>query len=192
MTFIDLASSSQNFILDAESPADLGAREALLDRALGPERKRKSSEILRRGRLPSDGLALVARDMAGRLVGTVRLWDVTAGSKPLLLLGPLSADPSMTGLGIGSALMRRAISLALGKGHGAIVLVGDAPYYRRFGFTSEKAAGLLMPGPVERERFLGLELAEAYLEGASGLLAAAGLKESIEHDVETTRLERVA
>jgi predicted N-acetyltransferase YhbS len=192
MTFIDLVSSSQNFILDVELPADLAAREALLDRAMGPERKRKSSETLRRGRLPSDGLALVARDMTGRLVGTVRLWDVSAGSKPLLLLGPLSADPSMAGSGIGSALMRRAISLAAEKGHGAIVLVGDAPYYKRFGFASDKAAGLLMPGPVERERFLGLELAEGYLDGASGLLAAAGLKETVEHDIDTTCLEQVA
>ncbi|MEQ8306182.1 MAG: N-acetyltransferase [Hoeflea sp.] len=192
MTFIDLVSSSQNFILDVELPADLPAREALLDRAMGPERKRKSSETLRRGRLPSAGLALVARDMTGRLVGTVRLWDVTAASKPLLLLGPLSADPSMAGSGIGSALMRRAISLAAEKGHGAIVLVGDAPYYKRFGFASEKAAGLLMPGPVERERFLGLELVEGYLDGASGLLVAAGRRAPIEHDPDTLCWEQVA
>lgn len=192
MTFIDLASSSHNFILDAELPADLDAREALLDRAMGPERKRKSSERLRRGRLPSEGLALVASDMDGRLVGTVRLWDVTAGAKSLLLLGPLAVDPSMAGSGIGSALMRRAISLAAEKGHGAIVLVGDAPYYKRFGFASEKAAGLLMPGPVERERFLGLELVEGYLEAASGLLAAAGRQEPIEHDLDAICWEQVA
>lgn len=192
MSFIDLASSSQNFILDAEVPADLAPREALLDRAMGPERKRKSSEKLRCGRLPSEGLALVARDMAGKLIGTVRLWDVSAGAKSLLLLGPLSADPSMAGSGIGSALMRRTISLAAAKGHGAIVLVGDAPYYKRFGFAAEKAAGLLMPGPVERERFLGLELVEGYLGDASGLLAAAGRREPIEHDLGTIRWEQVA
>ncbi|WP_422371509.1 GNAT family N-acetyltransferase [Hoeflea sp.] len=192
MTFIDPVSSSQNFILDAELPADLAAREALLDRAMGPERKRKSSEMLRRGRLPSEGLALVARDMGGNLVGTVRLWDVTAGAKPLLLLGPLSADPSMAGLGIGSALMRRAISLAAAKGHGAIVLVGDAPYYKRFGFASEKAAGLLMPGPVERERFLGLELVEGYLGDAAGLLTAAGRHAPIDQDLGIMCWEQVA
>ncbi|WP_420407285.1 GNAT family N-acetyltransferase [Hoeflea sp.] len=174
MTFIDLASSSLNFVLDAEAPADLSVREALLDRAMGPQRWRKSSEALRRGRRPSEGLALVARDGMGRLVGTVRLWDVTAGTRPLLLLGPLAVDRSVAGLGVGSALMRRGIALAAERGHGAIVLVGDADYYKRFGFSAQGMSRLLMPGPVERERFLGLELIDGYLAGASGLMVAAG------------------
>src|SRR5690606_9563228 len=77
----------------AETPADIAAREALLDRAMGPGRKRKSSEQLRRGRRPSAGLAFAAKDTAGRLVGTVRLWDVAFGAscdqpQGFLLLGP--------------------------------------------------------------------------------------------------------
>ena len=77
-----------------EAPAEAGAREALLDRAMGAGRKRKPSERLRAGRLPAEGLSLVARD-AGKLVGTVRLWHVKAGDRPALLLGPLArAEPA--------------------------------------------------------------------------------------------------
>ncbi len=160
----------------AESPADLVAREALLDRAMGPGRKRKSSEKLRRGRLPAEGLAFSARDVSGTLVGTVRLWDVEAGGVRALLLGPLAVDPSVKSGGIGSALMRRAIEEAGRLGHAAILLVGDAPYYARFGFSAAKTGGLAMPGPYERHRFLALELVDGALDGASGVLMASGRK----------------
>ncbi len=174
MSVIDLVSSQQKFVVQAEQPKDCVAREALLDRAMGPGRKRKSSEKLRRGRLPSRDLALVARDSSGRVVGTVRLWDVAAGGKPLLLLGPLAVDPAHAGFGIGSALMRHAVSTACRLGHGGIVLVGDSAYYKKFGFSAAKTDGLMMPGPVERERFLALELRHGYLEVAAGLLVAMG------------------
>lgn len=160
----------------AETPADIAARDALLDRAMGPKWRRKASHRLRRGRIPAEGLALVAEDAAGRLVGTVRLWSVTAGEggAAALLLGPLAVDPSAKSAGIGSALMRRAVEEARRLGHGAILLVGDAAYYRRFGFTAEKTGSLAMPGPYERERFLALELVEGALDGASGTLVATG------------------
>jgi predicted N-acetyltransferase YhbS len=159
----------------AETAADFGARETLLDRAMGAGRKRKSSEKLRRGRRPSEGLAFVARTANGRLVGTVRLWDVTLGEHgPAALLGPLAVEPSLTGAGIGQALMRHAIAEAERLGHRAILLVGDAPYYERFGFSAEKTGALAMPGPYEPQRFLALELVEGALDGARGVLRAAG------------------
>jgi predicted N-acetyltransferase YhbS len=164
------------FAVVAETSSDVLAREALLDRAMGPGRRRKSSEALRRGRLPAEGLALVARDAHGDLVGTVRLWDVQAGpgGPRALLLGPLAVEPSLKGAGVGSALMRRAVEEAGRLGHGAIFLVGDAPYYERFGFSSGKTGSLSMPGPYERERFLALELRDRALDGASGVLRPAG------------------
>lgn len=168
------------FTIDKENPADIVAREALLDRAMGPERHLKSSEILRRGRMPADGLALVARDEAGHLIGTVRLWKVEAGiarnGQPLdaLLLGPLAVAPEHGGKGIGSALMRAAITEAKSRGHGAILLVGDAEYYARFGFSKALAETFVMPGPFARERFLALELKEGWLAGAAGMLVASG------------------
>ena len=129
---------------------------------------------LRRGRKPSEGLAFIARDSDGRVVGTVRLWDVTAGSAPALLLGPLAVDPSLGNAGIGSALMRHAIAEAGRLGHRAILLVGDAPYYSRFGFSADSTGALAMPGPYERHRLLALELVEGALDAAYGLLRPAG------------------
>lgn len=164
------------FAIEAERPADTAAREALLDRAMGPGRKRKSSEALRRGRLPAEGLALVARSADGAVLGTVRLWNVTlgAGGRPALLLGPLAVEPSVKSAGIGSALMRQAIAEARDLGHGAILLVGDEPYYGRFGFSAERTGELAMPGPYERHRLLALELTQGALDGACGTITASG------------------
>jgi predicted N-acetyltransferase YhbS len=165
---------SAALVITAETAADVAAREALLDRAMGPGRKRKSSEQLRRGRRPSEGLAFIARGVDGRVVGTVRLWDVTAGPAPALLLGPLAVDPSLANAGIGSALVRHAIAEARRLGHRAILLVGDAPYYSRFGLSADRTGSLAMPGPYERHRLLALELVEGALAGACGLLRPAG------------------
>nr|WP_245455783.1 MULTISPECIES: N-acetyltransferase [unclassified Mesorhizobium] len=163
----------------AESAGDIEAREDLLDRAMGPGRRRKSSEKLRRGRRPSEGLAFVARDASGAVLGTVRLWDVTLGEggPAALLLGPLAVEPALKGSGVGSALMRHAVTEAARLGHGAILLVGDAPYYGRFGFSAAKTGALAMPGPYERHRLLALELMEGVLDDAHGTLKAAGRKQ---------------
>jgi predicted N-acetyltransferase YhbS len=171
-------SAALAFTIVAEAPADIQAREALLDRAMGPKRSKKSSEKLRRGRRPSEGLAFVARDADGTVVGTVRLWDVAAakGGFSALLLGPLAVDLSIKGAGIGSALMKHAIAEAARFGHQAILLVGDAPYYARFGFSAEKTGMLAMPGPYERHRLLALELVAGALDGAHGVLKANGRK----------------
>lgn len=163
-----------------EVSADTAARERLLDRAFGKaERRRKTSERLREGRLPSEGLAFTAADRKGKLVGTIRLWDVIAGSAgPALLLGPLAVDCKAQGKGIGAALMAHALDQARAMGHGAVILVGDARYYERFGFTHAPMADLHLPGPVDRGRFLGLELIPGALDGAEGLIAGSGRREA--------------
>lgn len=173
-TEVEIMKAAPDFVVVAETVADIAAREALLDRAMGPKRRKKSSEKLRRGRQPAKGLAFVARDGAGVVVGTVRLWDVRLGDggPSVLLLGPLAVDQTVKDGGIGSALMRHAIAEAGRLGHRAILLVGDAPYYVRFGFSAEKTAALAMPGPYERERFLALELVPGVLDGTRGVLRA--------------------
>lgn len=170
------------FTIDAETPADVVARESLLDRVMGPDRRRKSSEKIRCGRVSAEGLALVARDGDGHVIGTVRLWNVEAGITPegtpvdALLLGPLAVDCAHEGKGIGGALMRAAITEAARRGHGAVLLVGDAAYYERFGFFADKTRHLVMPGPCERGRFLALDLKAGWLEGAAGMIVASGRK----------------
>jgi predicted N-acetyltransferase YhbS len=169
------------FSIEQEKPMDFYAREALLDRAMGPGRKRKSSEKLRRGRLAAEGLAFAARDAFGSLIGTVRLWNIVSGNGvPALLLGPLAVAPEHKSAGVGSALMRYAVEEAKRLEHGAILLVGDAAYYARFGFSAEKTGNLSMPGPLEKARFLGLELKDGALDGVNGTLAAAGRKTAAE------------
>lgn len=155
--------------------SDIDAREDLLDAAMGEARFRKTSARLREDRLPADGLALIAEDEAGAVVGTVRLWNVAAGAYDSLLLGPLAVSPNAQSRGIGSLLMRAAIERASDLGHGSILLVGDAPYYARFGFSAAPTAKLRMPGPYERSRFLAHELVTGALAGASGVLRATGL-----------------
>lgn len=159
-----------------EVAADLPAREALLDRAFGKaERRRKTSERLRENRLPAEGLAFTARNRRGRLIGTLRLWDITAGSAgPALLLGPLAVDSAYQKRGIGGKLMRHALGEAQKLGHKVVLLVGDAPYYGRFGFSRAGMDALSMPGPVALERFLGLELETGALTGADGIVAVSG------------------
>jgi predicted N-acetyltransferase YhbS len=157
-----------------ERPSDIEAREALLDRAFGDARFAKAAERLREGRLPAERLTLIAEDN-NCVVGTVRLWHVVAGpARPALLLGPLAVDDAWRGLGIGANLMRRATEAAQELGHTAILLVGDAPYYARFGYSAAKTGALWMPGPYERDRLLGLELAPGALDGARGLIGANG------------------
>jgi predicted N-acetyltransferase YhbS len=111
---------------------------------------------------------------ATRVVATLRLWQVSAGGVPALVLGPLAVDPSCRKIGIGAALIHHALAAACARGHGAVILLGDAPYYGRFGFLAQKASQLSLPGPFERGRLLALELREGALDGAAGMVVPAG------------------
>lgn len=157
-----------------ERPHDAGARDGLLDASFGRDRLAKTCERLREGRAAAEGLSLVALD-GGRLVGTLRFWHVECGRVPALLLGPLAVAPSHRSAGIGRMLMAHGLRRAARLGHGGIVLVGDAPYYARFGFTASPVEDLVLPGPVDRARFLGLELRAGGLAGAAGRVTATGL-----------------
>jgi predicted N-acetyltransferase YhbS len=158
-----------------ERPADVAAREALLDVAYGPVRFTKTSERLREGRLPE--LAFVATE-GRRVVGTVRLWPVSAGrDRPALLLGPLAVHPLCRKRGIGSTLVQHALREAGRRRHGAVLLIGDAPYYGRLGFSSAQTGALWMPGSYEQHRLLGHELTPGALDGARGLISASGAVE---------------
>ena len=173
--------TAASFTLGLEMPHESGQREVLLDRAMGLSRKRKSSEKLRRGRLAAEGLSFVARDEDGRVIGTVRLWNVAAhclrrDQAAALLLGPLAVDPFHGGKGIGAALMTLAIDEAKRLEHAAIILVGDAAYYQRFGFSAEATGNLYMPGPFEKSRLLALELKDGAVEGMHGVIFATGRK----------------
>jgi predicted N-acetyltransferase YhbS len=163
------------FTIRQERSSDVAAREALLDLAFGAGRFAKTCERLREGRLPAEGLSFVAMEQH-RLVGTVRLWHVSAGpGRPALMLGPLAVDADYRSRGLGSALMERALHDARRFGYREILLVGDEPYYVRFGFSAVRTRGLSLPGPCERRRLLGLALVPEANAEPAGLVFATGV-----------------
>jgi len=170
---VALTPNAAPFVIQSERASDVAAREALLDACFGEDRHTRTCQRLRDGRAPAAGLALSAV-REGRLVGTVRLWHVSAGGVPALMLGPLAVEDSCRKLGVGAALMDHALAAAEARGHRAVILLGDAPYYARFGFSGRKTGELALPGPFERDRLLGIELTEGALDGAWGMITSTG------------------
>ncbi|MCC8950521.1 N-acetyltransferase [Bradyrhizobium sp. Arg62] len=173
-TPVALIRDAAPFAIRAERGSDVVAPEALLDACFGCNRHTRTCQRLRDGRAPAEGLSLAAVRQDGRLVGTVRSWHVSAGGRSALMLGPLAVDDDCRGLGVGAALMQRALAVAKARGHGAVILLGDAPYYARFGFTAAKTGELSLPGTFERERLLGVELVAGALDGAWGMITPTG------------------
>jgi hypothetical protein len=172
-TKIALTPKAAPFAIRAEKASDVVDRETLLDACFGENRHTRTCQRLRDGRATAEGLAFsaVAR---GKIVGTLRLWHVSAGGVPALVLGPLAVDNAFRKLGIGAALITRALAAARARGHRAVLLLGDAAYYSRFGFSAAKTADLMLPGAYEQERLLGIDLAPGELDGAWGMIVPTG------------------
>lgn len=153
------------------------AVEVLVDRAFGPGRFAKSSERLREGNHKLDDCSFVAlsteRGREGRVIGSVRLWPVVVGDKPVAFLGPLAVDADERKHGLGQALVEAACDAAAKAGWRAVLLVGDAPYFGRIGFAAEPAAQALMPGPADQRRVLAKALVEGGDAGLAGPIRIA-------------------
>lgn len=164
-------------IISLEKPHQAAAVEALLDTAFGPDRFRKTTYRLREGVDASPELSFVALETgangAETVVGTVRYWPVMIGGTPSVMLGPIAVAPHLQGTGIGSKLIRISLNKAFSLGHRSVILVGDAPYYNRFGFTRDLTLSMYLPGPVDPARFLGLELVAGALNGVGGMVERA-------------------
>lgn len=164
-------------IIATEQSHHGAAVERLLDVTFGLDRFQKSSYRLRDGVDPVAELCMVGveHDDLGReqVLGTIRYWEVAAGDRRALLLGPIAVSPDLQGGGLGSKLIRLSLNKAAALGHRAVLLVGDAPYYERFGFSRRLTLGLNMPAPTDPNRFLGLELQEGALRGALGDVSVA-------------------
>ncbi|MHA1598745.1 MAG: GNAT family N-acetyltransferase [Alphaproteobacteria bacterium] len=154
-----------------QTPEDIRAIDRILDKAFGPAREAKTSYAYRQEIAPTAGLSFVARDEDG-IVGTLRFWPVFVGATPVLLLGPLGVVPGRQNAGIGKALMNHGQRTAKRLGHGAVLLVGDKDYYRRFGYSSASAFGISMPGEGP-SRLLCRELTPGALDGVSGAIRRA-------------------
>jgi len=154
--------------LTPERNEDLWQIEYVLDLAFGQGRTSLSSYQLRIGIDPIDDLSLAAKDAAGSIVGTIRYWPVAIGETEsgTLLLGPVAVHPTRQGEGLGSILIRNSLRSARHKGWSRILLVGDEPYYARFGFR--RMSRIAFPAPTNPDRILGLSLVDGAFDGVSG------------------------
>ena len=154
------------FTLAVETKDDWWEVEALYDLCFAPGREALSSYRLRDGVDPVAGLSLTARDAEGILAGAIRYWPVQIGAVQALLLGPVAVHPTHQGEGLGGLLIEDSLQRAQPLGWERAMLVGDAPYYQRFGF--EKLEGVVMPPPTNPERVLGRALVEGAWDGVAG------------------------
>ncbi len=99
--------------------------------------------------------------------------DVTIGGTPgAALLGPLAVEPEYRGQGYGRQLVAEAMEDAKAAGVKLVVLVGDVPYYGRFGFAPVPMGQIVLPGPANPARILAAELIEGALQNYRGVVAA--------------------
>ena len=151
--------------LRPEAPADADGVEALFDLSFAPGRAALSSYRLREGVPPLAALCRVAH-ADGAVAGAIRFWPVGVGEAPALLLGPVAVHPTRQGEGLGRLLIEEGLAAATAEGWARAMLVGDAPYYGRFGFT--RLAGVVMPPPTNPERVLGRALVPGGWDGVAG------------------------
>ena len=139
--------------LQSERPQDGPLVDALIARAFGPGRYAKSSERVREFAEFAPELSFCAWS-EDRLLGVVRMWRVRVGATPVVFLGPLAVDNDQRSVGVGGLLVERACAAAQAAAETGVLLVGDGPYFARFGFAAAPAAKVKMPGPVDQRRLL--------------------------------------
>lgn len=153
-----------------ETPADDRAIDKLHERTFGPGRFARTAFRIREQTGHERALSFTAR-VGTMLVGSVRLTRVRIGETPALLLGPLTVEPPFQSVGIGAQLMDVALEAARTAGHRLVVLVGDEPYYARFGFRRAPHGAVFLPGPVDPARMLVAELVEGAAKGLAGMVS---------------------
>lgn len=158
-----------------EGQEDEEAIERLHERAFGPGRFARTAFRLRERGAATPELCFTA-SVGTLIVGSVRVSPILIGGAPALVLGPLAVEPAFEKRGIGAALTQRALEAARAGGHRLVLLVGDEPYYSRFGFARAPAGRLEMPAPVNPARLLVAELQPGALDGLEGrVMARRGL-----------------
>src|SRR5690242_13579170 len=161
-----------SILVDAARAADQSDIEHVLDLAFGLSRHAKTSYRLREGNVAISGLSFVTREAGFGLTGAISFWPIKIGKAgtDALLLGPLAVHPERQNIGIGRALMHAGLDKAKALGHHLVILVGDEPYYARVGFKKVPHGQIELPGPVDPDRLLYLELAPQSLQLARGLV----------------------
>ncbi|WP_412562102.1 GNAT family N-acetyltransferase [Thalassobius sp. MITS945101] len=154
------------FQFSVESKDDWWEVEALYDLCFAPGRTALSSYRLRDEVDPVAELSLLARDGEGILAGAIRYWPVRVGDDVALLLGPVAVHPTHQGEGLAALLIQDSMERATRLGWARVMLVGDAPYYSRYGF--ERLPDVVMPPPTNPDRVLGHALQAGAWDGVAG------------------------
>lgn len=157
--------------LQDETEADWWEVETLYDLCFAPGRTALSSYRLRDGVPTIARLCLLMRDAQGVLAAAIRFWPAKVGAQDILLLGPIAVHPTRQGEGLGAMLITETLERARDLGWSRVLLVGDAPYYKRFGFA--KLEGVVMPPPTNPERVLGIDLQPGAWDGVVGAVVRA-------------------
>ncbi len=156
-------------VLARERPEDGAVVDALIEQAFGPGRLVKTAERLRETNRPLLDISFVAW-CGDEAVGCVRMWPVHIGQAPAVLLGPFAVEDAWRSRGLGAELIRKACEAAGLAGHGVVLLVGDAAYFTRLGFTPVPPGQVALPGPVDGRRLLWKGLAPDALDGVQGVV----------------------
>ena len=145
------------------------AIELINEEAFGPGRFARAAARIREQGPHDMSLSFICAD-GGETIGSVRMTPVLAGGVKAHLLGPLAVRPSHKNMGIGRELVRIAVEAARRKGSGAVILVGDPPYYMPLGFEKVAYGALTFPGPVDPARVLVVPFGETVHEGLQGTI----------------------
>lgn len=156
-----------------ETPDDTFEVEYLYDSCFAPGRQALSSYRLR-DRPPVEGLSWLLRDEYDSVIGAIRYWPIRIGQNgsPALLLGPVAIHPTRQEEGHGGFLIRETLQRAKDMGWHFVLLIGDAPYYERFGFM--KASDLRFPPPTNPERILLKKLDDSAIPTPGGAVIPWG------------------
>ncbi len=143
-------------------PLDAGNQreiDALLDEAFGADRRARTAYMLRHGVKVLAAMSFCLIDDNDAVIGSIQCWpikimDDTGEFFALVLVGPVAVSSNYQGEGLGHVLMNAALNAALLEGNPPLMMIGDAEYYARFGFSAAETGGWQLPGPWEAHRLL--------------------------------------
>ena len=152
-----------------EQPADAPAVKTLLARAFRTTGEMRLVEALRDEADPY--LALVA-ERHGQIIGHIVFTAVGVGEAPRdgrwMGLAPMAVLPEFQQRGIGSRLVREGLAACHAAGAEAVIVLGHADYYPRFGFRPAADVGLFFRDESYAPHLFALELDDDALDGLAG------------------------